>query len=50
MRVGRVDSPGLHRSSAKNSVESRSTQVDGSSDVENSLPFFYGVLKDSQRS
>lgn len=48
--VGSVDSPGLHRSSAKYSVDHRSKQVDGGRDVENSLPFFYGVLEESQHS
>ncbi len=48
MRVGCVDGPGLHRPSAKQSVDHRSKQVDPSSDVEDSLPFFYGVLKSEQ--
>lgn len=48
MRVSRLDSPGLHRASAKHGVDRCSEQVDGSSDVENSLPLFYGVLEDSQ--
>lgn len=45
VRVGRVDSPGLHGSPAKNHVDRSSKQVDGSSNVEDGLPFFYGVLR-----
>lgn len=40
VKVGRVDGPGLHRSLAEQRVEHGSKQVDGSSDVENYLPFF----------
>ena len=50
MVVGRVDGPGLNASSAEQSVERRSEQVDAGSDVENCLPFFYGVLEDNQES
>lgn len=42
---GRTDRPGLHGSSAKHGVDRRAQQVDGSSDVENRLPLFYGVLQ-----
>lgn len=40
-----MDRPGLHGSSAKHGVDRRAQQVDGSSDVENRLPLFYGVLQ-----
>lgn len=46
---GRGNCPGLYCSLAKQSVDRRPQQVDGSSNVENHLPLFYGVLQPFDR-
>lgn len=50
MSIGSVDSPGLHCAAAKQRVEHCSKQVDSSRDVEDNLPFWYGVLNDREHS
>lgn len=50
MRISRVDRPGLHCAATKQRVEYCSKQVDGSSNVEDSLPFLYCVLNDREHS